>query len=65
MEMIYSIITLFCAFSVIVMLSVYMSMEKSLGILTIVIHELISYQHRSVQHGTSIQGMAEDTEVGK
>lgn len=65
MEILWSISTLLCGFSVIGMLYVYRSMERSLGTLSLVLHELIIHQHRSVQYGARIQGMAEDTTVAE
>ena len=66
MHILWSISTLACAGSVLGMLWIYKSFDRSLQILTNIIHLQLARQHRSDrEHGARIHSMAKDTEMAE
>jgi hypothetical protein len=60
----WAISTFLCAGSVLGMLSIYKSMEKSMAVLTSILHEVIIKQGE-FKYDARIPSMAEDTEVAE
>ncbi len=64
MHILWLLITISCLFSMSLMLYVYKSMEQSLSALSVLLHEVIVFNHRR-ENETGISGMAKDTKVGQ
>jgi hypothetical protein len=64
MQILWAITTLASGLSVIGMLHIYHSMERSMDVLTRTLHEMI-IQQGVLAYGTAIQRVAEDTEVAE